>query len=170
MRNNLNRQNPRLLPPQNRTTPTKPSKSRKTSKNKKTYLKKRGKSIDISHHKKPPSTLFSQEITYYHNQPYHQPIMSLDKMIAQSQENAIHNNNTNNPNINLMSLSISQYNERSAFSVSPTHSSQIIKILPPKSEEFLNKKTLLLDLDETLVHSCFSQYNPNIPSDIILQI
>ena len=171
MRNNPNRQNPRLLPPQNRTTPTKPSKPRKTSKNKKTYVKKRGKSIDISHHKKPPSTLFSQEITYYHNQPYHHPpIMSLDKMIAQSQENAINNNNTNNPNINLMSLSISQYNERSAFSVSPTHSSQIIKILPPKSEEFINKKTLLLDLDETLVHSCFSQYNPNIPSDIILQI
>ena len=40
-------------------------------------------------------------------------------------------------------------------------------LLPPKSEEFLNKKTLILDLDETLVHSSFSPFEKN---DIILEV
>ena len=38
-------------------------------------------------------------------------------------------------------------------------------LLPPKKT---NKKTLVLDLDETLVHSCFIPFN--IPSDLIIQI
>ena len=39
--------------------------------------------------------------------------------------------------------------------------------LPPKSPEFVDKKTLILDLDETLVHSSFE---PFPKSDIILNI
>ena len=40
-------------------------------------------------------------------------------------------------------------------------------LLPPKSDEFSNKKTLILDLDETLVHSSFSPFEKN---DIILEV
>jgi RNA polymerase II subunit A small phosphatase-like protein len=40
--------------------------------------------------------------------------------------------------------------------------------LPPKSKIFANKKTLVLDLDETLVHSGFKPFS--IGSDIILKI
>ena len=39
--------------------------------------------------------------------------------------------------------------------------------LPPKSPEYLNKKTLILDLDETLVHSSFDPFQKN---DIVLNI
>ena len=39
--------------------------------------------------------------------------------------------------------------------------------LPPKSPEYLNKKTLILDLDETLVHSSFDPFPKN---DIVLNI
>ena len=39
--------------------------------------------------------------------------------------------------------------------------------LPPKSPEYLNKKTLILDLDETLVHSSFDPFPTN---DIVLNI
>ncbi len=38
-------------------------------------------------------------------------------------------------------------------------------LLPPKKT---NKKTLVLDLDETLVHSCFIPFN--VPSDLIIEI
>lgn len=40
--------------------------------------------------------------------------------------------------------------------------------MPPKSKHNQNKKTLVLDLDETLVHSSFKPFS--IPSDIILKI
>jgi len=40
-------------------------------------------------------------------------------------------------------------------------------LLPKKSSEFLNKKTLILDLDETLVHSSFIPFQNN---DIILNV
>ena len=40
-------------------------------------------------------------------------------------------------------------------------------LLPPKSKEFSNKKTLILDLDETLVHSSFTPFQKN---DIILEV
>ena len=40
-------------------------------------------------------------------------------------------------------------------------------LLPPKSAEFSQKKTLILDLDETLVHSSFTPFEKN---DIILNI
>ena len=44
----------------------------------------------------------------------------------------------------------------------------MVKYLPPKSKHNLNKKTLVLDLDETLVHSGFKPFHVN--SDIILKI
>ena len=40
-------------------------------------------------------------------------------------------------------------------------------LLPPKSKEFSNKKTLILDLDETLVHSSFTPFEKN---DIVLNV
>ena len=40
-------------------------------------------------------------------------------------------------------------------------------LLPPKEKEFENKKTLILDLDETLVHSSFTPFENN---DIILNV
>ncbi len=43
-----------------------------------------------------------------------------------------------------------------------------VKYLPPKSHSNMNKKTLVLDLDETLVHSGFKPFPTN--SDIILKI
>ena len=41
------------------------------------------------------------------------------------------------------------------------------KLLPPKSKKYINKKTLVLDLDETLVHSSFTPFDH---SDIVLQV
>ena len=40
-------------------------------------------------------------------------------------------------------------------------------LLPPKSQDFHNKKTLILDLDETLVHSSFTPFEKN---DIVLNV
>ena len=40
-------------------------------------------------------------------------------------------------------------------------------LLPPKSESFADKKTLILDLDETLVHSSFTPFKKN---DIVLEV
>ena len=40
-------------------------------------------------------------------------------------------------------------------------------LLPPKEKEFENKKTLILDLDETLVHSSFTPFEKN---DIVLEV
>ena len=58
---------------------------------------------------------------------------------------------------------------QSAFT--PTNHSKLSKgeelLLPPKSNEFANKKTLILDLDETLVHSSFTPFEKN---DIILEV
>ena len=57
----------------------------------------------------------------------------------------------------------------SAFT--PTNHSKILQykkmLLPQKSKEFINKKTLILDLDETLVHSSFIPFENN---DIILDV
>lgn len=41
------------------------------------------------------------------------------------------------------------------------------KLLPSKGKKYLNKKTLVLDLDETLVHSSFTPFDK---SDIILKV
>lgn len=41
------------------------------------------------------------------------------------------------------------------------------KLLPPQQSKYVGKKTLVLDLDETLVHSGFKSFNP---SDIVLKI
>ena len=58
---------------------------------------------------------------------------------------------------------------QSAFT--PTNRSKNLELnnylLPKKSSEFLNKKTLILDLDETLVHSSFVPFEKN---DIILNV
>ena len=58
---------------------------------------------------------------------------------------------------------------QSAFT--PTNHSKLSKedafLLPQKSPEFHNKKTLILDLDETLVHSSFTPFENN---DIILNV
>ena len=40
-------------------------------------------------------------------------------------------------------------------------------LLPPKTQEFSHKKTLILDLDETLVHSSFTPFEKN---DIVLDV
>ena len=53
----------------------------------------------------------------------------------------------------------------------PTNHSNLLQnkkfLLPNKSKEFINKKTLILDLDETLVHSSFVPFEK---SDIILDV
>ena len=53
----------------------------------------------------------------------------------------------------------------------PTNHSKILQqkkmLLPQKSKEFFNKKTLILDLDETLVHSSFVPFENN---DIVLNV
>ena len=53
----------------------------------------------------------------------------------------------------------------------PTNHSNLFQnkkmLLPQKSKEFINKKTLILDLDETLVHSSFVPFQNN---DIILEV
>ncbi len=58
---------------------------------------------------------------------------------------------------------------QSAFT--PTNKSNKLNaeelLLPKKTSEFLNKKTLILDLDETLVHSSFTPFEKN---DIILNV
>ena len=58
---------------------------------------------------------------------------------------------------------------QSAFT--PTNHSKLSKeeifLLPQKAPEFSNKKTLILDLDETLVHSSFTPFENN---DIILDV
>lgn len=43
-----------------------------------------------------------------------------------------------------------------------------MKFLPDKAKEFANKKTLILDLDETLVHSAFKPFKTN--PDIVLKV
>ena len=87
--------------------------------------------------------------------------ISIDNLITQSQ---------NNINILNYNLNLSQSNERSAFSLSPSKTINIKPLLPPKTVNNKKKKTLILDLDETLVHSSFNQFNPNIPSNLILNI
>ena len=58
---------------------------------------------------------------------------------------------------------------KSAFT--PSNHSNLLKeevfLLPQKSSEFSNKKTLILDLDETLVHSSFTPFENN---DIVLNV
>ncbi len=58
---------------------------------------------------------------------------------------------------------------QSAFT--PTNKSKNIDqnklLLPQKAQEYTNKKTLILDLDETLVHSSFVPFENN---DIILNV
>lgn len=56
-------------------------------------------------------------------------------------------------------------NER-MFSLSPSRTN-IEPLLPPKDIKYQHKKTLVLDLDETLVHSDYKPFNP---SDIILSV
>ncbi|KAL0230548.1 hypothetical protein PCE1_004107 [Barthelona sp. PCE] len=54
-----------------------------------------------------------------------------------------------------------------------THSDPLLTsrhlLLPPQSEKYVNKKTLVLDLDETLIHSTFMP-TPNTRSDYALPV
>ena len=78
--------------------------------------------------------------------------------------------NKNNPSQNNIITQV-PYNNYSlrAFST-PKNNKNVIfktKLLPEKSPKNINKKTLLLDLDETLVHSSFMPFDK---SDIILKV
>ena len=56
------------------------------------------------------------------------------------------------------------------IALTPNNHSRILKeeyLLPEKEPEYINKKTLVLDLDETLVHSSFTPFEIN---DIILNV
>ena len=69
-------------------------------------------------------------------------------------------------------FSSKKYSEPKALTPSHYHQKKIFlskekTFLPPKSPEFLNKKTLILDLDETLVHSSFEPFPKN---DIVLNV
>ena len=71
------------------------------------------------------------------------------------------------PNLNNFSQPINPH--KSAFT--PTNHSNKLNsnemILPKKNNELFNKKTLILDLDETLVHSSFTPFDNN---DVILNV
>ena len=60
-------------------------------------------------------------------------------------------------------------NKEKNYSLSPTRQiNSAKKFLPDKESRFNNKKTLILDLDETLVHSGFKPFK--VKSDILLKI
>ncbi len=111
------------------------------------YNHKRGKSTD---------PLFQSQNLLNSN---YKNELELNSLITQSQNN-----------INFLNYNIESSQSRDAFSLSPSKTSKIKPLLPPKQKKFIDKKTLLLDLDETLVHSGFKQFNPNIPSDLIMNI
>ena len=71
--------------------------------------------------------------------------------------------------VNPHPLAFTPTNHSMAFT--PTNHSNLLQnkkfLLPNKSKEFINKKTLILDLDETLVHSSFVPFEK---SDIILDV
>ena len=101
--------------------------------------------------------------------PYHSRAFSYggeSKVINQFHPN-IENNLTNPIS---QSLIVDNIHQPRPFSFSPEKMGNKSKLLPPRNSKNLKRKTLVLDLDETLVHSGFSQYNPNIPSDLILPI
>ena len=83
--------------------------------------------------------------------------LNYEKYLNNFQNNIISNKNTPNPK----ALTPNHYESKKFFLLKE------INMLPPKSPEFLNKKTLILDLDETLVHSSFV---PFPKSDIILNV
>ena len=61
---------------------------------------------------------------------------------------------------------------RSPVSLTPTNICNKLNdkeepLIPPKEKEYENKKTLILDLDETLVHSSFTPFTKN---DIVLEV
>ena len=73
------------------------------------------------------------------------------------------------PYINNINNFINSSNSNKA-SLTPNNHSQLLSnelLLPKKSSEYANKKTLILDLDETLVHSSFTPFEQN---DIILNV
>ena len=83
--------------------------------------------------------------------------INYEKYLNNFQNSIISNKNTPNPK----ALTPNHFESKKLFLLKETN------MLPPKSPEFLNKKTLILDLDETLVHSSFV---PFPKSDIILNV
>ena len=84
--------------------------------------------------------------------------------------------NSNRTNSNFYNQSLNNYYSNQSTSnkinsFTPTNRTNNIqtsnKLLPNKKKEFENKKTLVLDLDETLVHSSFIPFEK---SDIILKV
>ena len=83
--------------------------------------------------------------------------INYEKYLNNFQNSIISNKNTPNPK----ALTPNHFESKKLFLLKE------INMLPPKSPEFLNKKTLILDLDETLVHSSFVPFPKN---DIILNM
>ena len=84
-----------------------------------------------------------------------------------NRSNSLNKNNPSQTNI-ITQVQNNNYSLK-AFST-PKNNTNVIfktKLLPEKSPKNINKKTLLLDLDETLVHSSFMPFDK---SDIILKV
>lgn len=129
----------------------KPVASKNHSKNKNLFSC-RGKSANISTIKKE-QTFKQGNITSRENND------NINKIITQSHNEL--------DNLNLLSLDLGHFSQNDLSSKIQMNNK---KLLPDKAPEFVNKKTLIIDLDETLVHSGFTQYNPLIPSDLILNV
>jgi len=79
-----------------------------------------------------------------------------------------YNLNMPNEDAKLKSTSFSNYSRLSINENLNKSSKFLTNFLPDRSSHKINKKTLILDLDETLVHSAFNQFY--MKSDIILNI
>ena len=128
-----------------------PIASKNHSKNKNLFSCQ-GKSANISTIKKE-QTFKQGNITSRENND------NINKIITQSHNEL--------DNLNLLSLDLGHFSQNDLSSKLQMNNK---KLLPDKAPEFVNKKTLIIDLDETLVHSGFTQYNPLIPSDLILNV
>ena len=106
----------------------------------------RGISVDIN--KKIPKPMTS---------------LTFNKLVAQT------NNYNDIQNRNLQSISIQKAAEK-VHSLSPTRKGDQVEnyLIPPQAKDKLGKKTLILDLDETLIHSGFQPFECGV--DIVLKV